>query len=126
MKIIENNTKTTTTTDCEEELALLDVAREVANGRDSAFLVCDLSAISRNCREILESETVRPRFDIFCNCAPVVLRHLSDLGFEFRARYDLILHSAIEKNLNVVSAIIIFIILTLTMFSGFPSSDVLI
>ena len=87
MKIIENNTKTTTT-DGEEELDLLDVAREVAKGRDSAFLVCDLSAISRNCREILESETVRPRFDIFCNCAPVVLRHLSDLGFEFRARYE--------------------------------------
>merc|ERR1719229_1415600 len=84
MKIIENNTKTTTS---EEELELLDVAREVAKGRDSAFLVCDLSAISRNCKEILESgAAVRPRFDIFCNCAPVVLRHLSDLGFEFRAR----------------------------------------
>ena len=84
MKIIENNTA-----DGEEELDLLDVAREVAKGRDSAFLVCDLSAISRNCREILESGAgVRPRFDIFCNCAPVVLRHLSDLGFEFRARYD--------------------------------------
>jgi len=85
MKIIENNTKTTTT-DCEEELELLDVAREVAKGRDSAFLVSDLSAISRNCRDILESGAVRPRFDVFCNCAPVVLRHLSDLGFEFRAR----------------------------------------
>merc|ERR1719229_924462 len=84
MKIIENNTKTTTS---EEELDLLDVAREVAKGRDSAFLVCDLSAISSNCTEILESgAAVRPRFDIFCNCAPVVLRHLSDLGFEFRAR----------------------------------------
>ena len=105
MKIIENNT-ITKTADGEEELALLlGVARDVAKGLDSAFLVCDLNAISRNCTEILESE-VRPRFDIFCNCAPVVLRHLSDLGFEFRARYDLILHSAIEKNLNVVSAII--------------------
>ena len=94
MKIIEN-----TTDSDEKELAgckdILEVAREVAAaaaGQDSAFLVCDVTAITRNYREVFDNNedgvvaNVKPRFDVFCNCAPLVLRHLSDLGFEFRAR----------------------------------------
>ena len=91
MKIIE----ITTTTSDEKELAgckdILEVARGVAAGQDSAFLVCDVTAITRNYQEVFDNEdavvaNIKPRFDIFCNCAPLVLRHLSDIGFEFRAR----------------------------------------
>lgn len=91
MKIIEDTT--ITADNSEKELGgITDVAREVAAaGQDSAFLVCDLTAITGNYREVFERGlnnhiAVKPRFDIFCNCAPLVLRHLCGLGFEFRAR----------------------------------------
>ena len=89
MKIIEDTT--ITADNSEKELGgITDVAREVAAaGQDSAFLVCDLTAITGNYREVFERGlnnhiAVKPRFDIFCNCAPLVLRHLCGLGFEFR------------------------------------------
>jgi len=91
MKIIEDTTLTADNS--EKELGgIIDVAREVAAaGQDSAFLVCDLTAITGNHQEVFERGlnnhiAVKPRFDIFCNCAPLVLRHLCGLGFEFRAR----------------------------------------
>jgi len=95
MKIIDD---TTITTDSEAAVGkdevigqgILAVAREVAlAGQDSAYLVCDVNAITGRYEEVVEkglNNIAKPRFDIFCNSSPLVLRHLSDLGFEFRAR----------------------------------------
>lgn len=95
MKIIDD---TTITTDSEAAVGkdevvgqgILAVAREVAvAGQDSAYLVCDVNAINARYEEVVEKglkNIAKPRFDIFCNSSPFVLHHLSDLGFEFRAR----------------------------------------
>ena len=91
MKIIDDTT--ITTDDGKDEVigqGILAVAREVAvAGQDSAYLVCDVNAITGRYEEVVErglKNIAKPRFDIFCNSSPLVLRHLSDLGFEFRAR----------------------------------------